>query len=383
MDGCGVAAAGADRQRTATELRELRSTEMTSLSENTTASEPRSRRVEGLGSPEDYRLSTASSVSTTSTSTSSSFSSLQSLQFLLASSLSITSPPIPPRSPLRLQHTVKGVPGRPPRPPSLSESLAPIAELALEPSLDLYDPEMPLLHSRSFGSISGLLDQPLSAALSHSRRSTTPDKPLPLTPQPSLSTPSAEPEDEDDVTLLPDADPSDSMCTSTPNMTKREYALLELLASERTYSNDLIFLRDLHIPLASGQPTTFNLGPATPPGSSASSARTLSTASDASTASYLANGQAPMTREDVKIVFGNIEKLAAFSEELARQLESALGEVVEGNEGQDYVGRLFLDFVRPFSLSALSSPARASDRGPMSVPLPLPLPVSATTSVCI
>ncbi|PIL33688.1 hypothetical protein GSI_04312 [Ganoderma sinense ZZ0214-1] len=344
-------------QRTATELNwEFRSTEMTSLSENTTVSEPRSRRVEDLGPPEDYRLSTASSASTTSTS--SSFSSIQSLQSLLASpplSPSITSPPIPPRSPLRNQHTVKGVPARPPHSPCLPDSLAPIAELTLElepsleleHSLDLYDPDMPLLHSRSFGSISGLLDQPLSAAMLHPRRSTTPDKPLPLTPQPSMSTPSlpigADMEDEDDVTLLPDEDPSDTLCATT-SMTKREYALRELLESERIYSNDLIFLRDLHMPLASGQPTAFNLGPATPPRSSASSARTLSTASDASTASYLGN-QPPMTPEDVKIVFGNIEKLAAFSEEFARQLEPALGEVVEGGEGEDYVGRLFLDFI--------------------------------------
>ncbi|KAM5537947.1 hypothetical protein V8D89_008423 [Ganoderma adspersum] len=319
---------------------------MTSLSENTTAGEPRSRRVEALGPPEDYRLSTASSVSTTSTS--SSFSSIQSLQSLLASpplSPSITSPPLPPRSPLRLQHTVKGVPGRPPHSPSLSELLAPIAELTLEPSLGVYDPDMPLLHSRSFGSISGLLDQPLSATMLHPRRSTTPDKPLPLTPQPSMSTPSlpTDTEDEDDATLLPDEDPSDTLC-STTSMTKREYALRELLESERIYSNDLIFLRDLHMPLAAGQPTAFNLGPATPPRSSASSARTLSTASDTSTGSDLAN-QVPMTAEDVKIVFGNIEKLAAFSEEFARQLEPALGEVVEGGEGEDYVGRLFLDFI--------------------------------------
>ncbi len=62
-----------------------------------------------------------------------------------------------------------------------------------------------------------------------------------------------------------------------------------------------------------------------------------------------------MTPEDVKIIFGNIEKLAAFSEEFARQLEPALGEVVEGGEGEDSVGRLFLDFVRPFPVCAFIS----------------------------
>lgn len=70
-----------------------------------------------------------------------------------------------------------------------------------------------------------------------------------------MSTPSlpmgADREDEDDATLLPDEDPSDMLC-STNSMTKREYALRELLESERIYSNDLIFLRDLHMPLAAG-----------------------------------------------------------------------------------------------------------------------------------
>ena len=71
---------------------------------------------------------------------------------------------------------------------------------------------MPLLHTRSFGSLATLLDQqlqhpsPLEASSSH--RPSTPDnlhfKPLPLTPQPSLGHASLsaeggnEEEDEDD-----------------------------------------------------------------------------------------------------------------------------------------------------------------------------------------
>ncbi|TBU38046.1 hypothetical protein BD309DRAFT_972704 [Dichomitus squalens] len=199
---------------------------------------------------------------------------------------------------------------------------------------------MPLLHSRSLGSVSGLLDPPLSQP----RRSATPDKPLPLTPQPSMSTASlsigAEPSEDDDATLLPPTDVTDSPRTS--NMTRREHALIELLKSERTYATDLTYLRDLHMPLASGQMSSFSANPATPPGSSASSSRTLSTASDASAASYLPNGQPPMTKEDVKIVFSNVSELARFSEDFARELEWALGELVEGGEGDDYVGKLFL-----------------------------------------
>ena len=39
----------------------------------------------------------------------------------------------------------------------------------------------------------------------------------------------------------------------TPNTTRREYALLELLRSERTYVSDLTLLRDYQIPLALGE----------------------------------------------------------------------------------------------------------------------------------
>ena len=82
---------------------------------------------------------------------------------------------------------------------------------------------MPLLHTRSFGSLATLLDQqlqhpsPLEASSSH--RPSTPDnlhfKPLPLTPQPSLGHASLsaeggnEEEDEDDArsvaTIMPAA----------------------------------------------------------------------------------------------------------------------------------------------------------------------------------
>ena len=212
---------------------------------------------------------------------------------------------------------------------------------------------MPLLHSRSFGSLSGLLDQIPSASSSH--RPTTPDKPLPLTPQPSGSMPlSREPEEEDDDTLLPSVSAS-SRSSASPPMSKRNHALIELLTSERAYASDLALIRDIHIPLAlgtsnrvnpvpndrpltdsilpsppfdpqcsshshnvivdgPGQPAPFAATPATPPGSSASSSRTLSTASDSSAASYLSVGGPPMTREDTKIIFNNVSELAVFSE---------------------------------------------------------------------
>ena len=67
-----------------------------------------------------------------------------------------------------------------------------------------------------------------------------------------------------------------------------------------------------------------------------------------------------MKTKDINIVFGNVEELAAFSEAFLDQLESALGALIEGNKGEDYVGRLFLDSVRLFR----HLPARPSNDEP-------------------
>ncbi|TFK90241.1 hypothetical protein K466DRAFT_597089 [Polyporus arcularius HHB13444] len=321
---------------------------MSSLSESRTASGPRSRRVDSSGPPEDFRLSTTSTASTSSS------------QFA-PSTPPTTSPPIPPRSPLRPNGKTARGPPTTVYPPDA-------------PSTDPDGDEMPLLHARSFGSLSGLLDQSLPA--SSSRRPTTPDKPLPLTPQPSGSMPlSREPEEDDEDTLLPSA----STCTrssATAAMSKRNHALVELLTSERSYASDLALIRDIHIPLAlgasnradppsdrpltdcvpsstafdphiaivraPGQPAPFSATPATPPGSSASSSRTLSTASDSS---YLSTGGPPMTREDTKIIFNNVSDLAEFADRFTEMLEQALGNVLEGGTGDDYVGKLFLQMI--------------------------------------
>ncbi|OBZ69702.1 Dynamin-binding protein [Grifola frondosa] len=74
------------------------------------------------------------------------------------------------------------------------------------------------------------------------------------------------------------------------------------------------------------RPTLFlPLHTMTPPASSGSSARTVSTASDSSGSSYLASAAGPpMTREDVR---------------------DALGEVLDGGCGEDSVGTLFLQII--------------------------------------
>ena len=53
-----------------------------------------------------------------------------------------------------------------------------------------------------------------------------------------------------------------------------------------------------------------------------------------------------MTKEDVKIIFNNVPDLALFSDFFSERLEEALGSVLEGGTGQDWVGALFLEMVR-------------------------------------
>ncbi|PIL33944.1 hypothetical protein GSI_03652 [Ganoderma sinense ZZ0214-1] len=203
-----------------------------------------------------------------------------------------------------------------------------------------------------------------------------PDKPLPLIPQSSIvitSSTSAQYEEQGEAmakedVVLPFADVLSR--SVTPDPTRREYALLELLRSERTYVSDLVLLRDYQIPLASGRLSSMSniwqgvdatirqylgvgppvsdtdVGPVIPPGSSSGRPRPSTIASNVSAMSFGSIFTLrPMKTKDVNIVFSNIEELAAFSEEFLHQLESALGELIEGNEGEDFVGRLFLDFL--------------------------------------
>lgn len=53
-----------------------------------------------------------------------------------------------------------------------------------------------------------------------------------------------------------------------------------------------------------------------------------------------------MSRDDARIIFGNITDLAMFSENFSERLQEALGDVLEDGKGDDYVGALFLEMVR-------------------------------------
>jgi hypothetical protein len=54
-----------------------------------------------------------------------------------------------------------------------------------------------------------------------------------------------------------------------------------------------------------------------------------------------------MSREDTRLIFSNVPELALFADMFTERLERALGSVLDGGNGQDRVGRLFLDIVRP------------------------------------
>ncbi|CCO29329.1 hypothetical protein BN14_03338 [Rhizoctonia solani AG-1 IB] len=108
---------------------------------------------------------------------------------------------------------------------------------------------------------------------------------------------------------------------------KRTHALLELLSSERAYASDLALIRDIFLPLAQGKPTTFPLPPSV------------------GSLMFPMHQDPPMSAQDVRIVFGNIEELASFADELSERLELAVGSIVLGGTGHDRVGELFCELV--------------------------------------
>ncbi|KIJ66118.1 hypothetical protein HYDPIDRAFT_27311 [Hydnomerulius pinastri MD-312] len=292
-----------------------------------------------------------------------------------------TNPPaIPPRSPLRptpprhnLSKDTPPTPGPTPRATSFDTTTTNNThdDEQYDEGTQTIFAAMPMLRDSFGGSLTALL-----ATLEAETLQDLQDKELPLPPgeedEPSIdySINGGETEEEED--LNPDADPTSSSeslaldlgvplslgvsavvgagTTNQPTvMTKRMHALVELLNSERAYASDLALIRDIHIPLALGQPAPFNTSstPSPPPFSpgsgSGSSSRTVSTASDSSTTSSQLGP--PMTRDDVRIIFGNINDLALFSDQFVGRLEDALGGVLEGGSGEDSVGALFLEII--------------------------------------
>lgn len=124
------------------------------------------------------------------------------------------------------------------------------------------------------------------------------------------------------------ADTSSSSSPRDPVISKQKHALLELLSSEKAYAADLALIRDVHIPRALGNP----LSP-------------LSLQEVPSLPSNNANP--PMSKEDVKIIFGNIEDLAVLSELFCQKLEEALKGVLDSeSDSQNAVANTFISIVR-------------------------------------
>ncbi|KAJ3474559.1 hypothetical protein NLI96_g12392 [Meripilus lineatus] len=196
----------------------------------------------------------------------------------------------------------------------------------------------PLTSPRSFTSFSGLSESPTRP---RSKRAKTPDKPLPPPPPSPRPPPSPVSLHQIDEVRPQPRTRASTLLDPPPVISKRTHACMELLGSERAYASDLALIRDIHQPLALGQTLPFATAPPTPP-SSGSSSRTLSTASDSSTSS--AHG-APMTKDDVRIIFNNVADIAVFSDRFTTRLEEALGNVLEGGNGEDHVGALFLEVI--------------------------------------
>ena len=191
-----------------------------------------------------------------------------------------------------------------------------------------------------------------------------------------------------------------------PTKQKRQHALLELLNTERAYASDLVLVQGVHMPLALGlnvqiggeiiglgqPPTTVSStatngtstntlsitssgasthtassrgsglsisgssGPPNPLAASTSS-QAQATAAAAATATAIAtderqspspaNNEPPMTQDDVRVIFGNIEQLAVFADGFAEEIETALGAEIPGGNGVDRVGELFVKRVSP------------------------------------
>jgi hypothetical protein len=146
--------------------------------------------------------------------------------------------------------------------------------------------------------------------------------------------------------------PNASASSSTPALsaytTKRTHALTELLASERVYASDLAIMRHVHIPLALGQPPHFQI----PHSSDALSSQPHVSSSD----------PPPMTPEDVRVIFSNIEEMAIFADAFADRIESHMGDALlstcdgasslapsvsssSSNGRKDSIGELFLEVV--------------------------------------
>jgi hypothetical protein len=168
---------------------------------------------------------------------------------------------------------------------------------------------------------------------------------------------------------------SNSTETVTPQTkSKRQHVLFELLETERIYSSDMALVKAVHLPLALGLKIDFGpmgsgvasqrssaeqpseAGPSRSSGVStntASSSQSQSGSSGYPVASGYLTNEPPMSLDDAKVIFANLDELAEFTGRFTEFIQLALGSEIDGGEGPDKIGALFLEMVGPCSSSFL------------------------------
>ena len=149
---------------------------------------------------------------------------------------------------------------------------------------------------------------------------------------------------------------------------KRQHILFEILDTERIYSSDMALVKAVHLPLALGLKIDF--GPmgstqasarsstdptADPNGPSRSSGISTNTVSSSQSQSgssgypltpgFVPLAEPPMSVEDAKVIFANLDELAEFTGRFTEFIQLALGSEIEGGLGPDKIGGLFLEMV--------------------------------------
>jgi len=156
---------------------------------------------------------------------------------------------------------------------------------------------------------------------------------------------------------------------ATPTKSKRQHVLFEILETERIYSSDMALIKAVHLPMALGLKVDFgpmgsgsasmrsNTDPTVevndPSRSSGTSTNTASSSQSQSGSSghpvtneFILRAEPPMSVEDAKVIFANIDELAEFTGRFTEFIQLALGSEIDGGVGPDKIGALFLEMVR-------------------------------------
>ncbi|KIM30595.1 hypothetical protein M408DRAFT_7627 [Serendipita vermifera MAFF 305830] len=149
---------------------------------------------------------------------------------------------------------------------------------------------------------------------------------------------------------------------SPPTRSKRQHILFEILDTERIYSSDMALIKAVHLPLALGlkidfgpmgsvqssarsstDPTADPNGPSRSSGISTNSSQSQSGSSGYPATNGFPLTEPPMSVEDTKVIFANMDELAEFTGRFTEFIQLALGSEIDGGLGHDKIGALFLE----------------------------------------